>query len=155
MGGVESDKPQAPSPEPALTWRACVPLDPPSQNHLLCSHYMMRVRKVRKIQKAWFAFLYAGFARHTPKAERKRRMEVIRHHKNKRDEYDDGNLVGGFKPILDLLTRPLGPKHYGMGLLVDDSPDWLDAEYSQVPDVGRGKDNWTEVILIEPRDTHE
>lgn len=37
---------------------------------------------------------------------------------------DYGNLVGGFKPILDAMTLEF--------LLFDDSPEWVDDHYTQV-----------------------
>jgi len=44
---------------------------------------------------------------------------------------DKGNLIGGAKPLLDVLTEE--------GILVDDRPEWLEDKYEQVKEKGVGK----------------
>ena len=56
-------------------------------------------------------------------------------------DYD--NLVGGCKFILDCLTLPrerggLANNKYGLGFLIDDSPEYCSVEYSAVSCLRRG-----------------
>jgi Holliday junction resolvase RusA-like endonuclease len=57
-----------------------------------------------------------------PKINKKRKMSVVITSYRKR-LLDLDNLVGGAKPLIDALCD--------MGLIVDDSPDWLDLEVKQ------------------------
>lgn len=60
---------------------------------------------------------------HLPKAKGKRRVFFTRFWGKRKRAYDYGNLVGGFKPLLDMLV-----KH---DFLVDDSPRWCYDYYRQ------------------------
>lgn len=54
-----------------------------------------------------------------------RRLLVTRIYKRRKRAFDEGNLVGGFKPLIDALT--------GRGLVVDDSPRFVKIWYEQRP----------------------
>lgn len=58
-----------------------------------------------------------------PKAEKKRRIYFTRYWGKGKRAYDYGNLVGGFKPLLDEIVRA--------GLLLDDSPKQCEEYYKQ------------------------
>ncbi len=79
----------------------------------------------------------------------RRRVHVVRYGAR---TLDYGNLVGGFKPILDALRM--------QGMLVDDCPRWVEERYEQCPrggmvvgdhDVGpRGECTVVTITDIEP-----
>lgn len=73
-----------------------------------------------------------------PKATAYRRIFFCRYWGKGKRAYDYGNLVGGFKPLLDEIVRA--------GLLVDDSPKHCSEYYSQYKSPN-GKDHV--VIVIE------
>ena len=75
---------------------------------------------------AWGA---VGAARDTPTllikaTNRRRHVTFTRHYSGREREMDHANLVGGAKGMVDAMVR--------VGLLVDDSPKWFEAEYRQV-----------------------
>jgi len=69
----------------------------------------------------------------TARAERVR-LEVRRYSKG---TLDNGNLVGGCKPLLDAIARE--------GLIYDDCTEWLDDHYEQHP--AKAKEGRTEVEI--------
>lgn len=56
--------------------------------------------------------------------DRKRCVTFTRHYSGREKEMDHANMVGGAKGMVDAMVR--------VGLLVDDSPKWFEAEYLQV-----------------------
>ena len=58
-----------------------------------------------------------------PKATKKRRVFFERHWGKGKRAYDYGNLVGGFKPLLDEIVRA--------GWLIDDCPKMCEEYYHQ------------------------
>jgi hypothetical protein len=53
-----------------------------------------------------------------PRAKGKRRLTLVRLMGFRGKRYDEANLMGGSKPLVDSLVRA--------GLLIDDSPKWLE-----------------------------
>lgn len=69
---------------------------------------------------------------------KRRRVTFTRCYAGRDREMDRANMIGGMKPVLDAMVRA--------GLLVDDSPKWLDDRYEQQR-VGKGEDGLR--VLIE------
>lgn len=101
--------------------RLTLPFASPSQNELDRWHWTKK-RKLRDQCRLLIAsqMRIAGIAPDAPPQE-KRAVQVIR---QGRKTLDYGNLVGGFKPILDALRLEY--------LLYDDSPQWVEDKYTQV-----------------------
>ncbi len=101
------------------TWRAEIPLCPPSANVYI--RLNIHERKVAK--GLWYIDIYAAFARGDAyavptKATGRRRVRVTVRSKNMRDY---ANLwLGVDKLIFDNLTK--------LGWIVDDSPKWMTPE---------------------------
>lgn len=57
-------------------------------------------------------------------ANQRRHVTFTRHYSGRQQEFDHANLVGGAKGMVDAMVR--------VGLLVDDSPKWFEAEYRQI-----------------------
>ena len=107
-------------------WRFFIPIAGPSQNRL---HGKGGARfKYRKVRDDYERMIRAAIVAHKvmlavgPRAA-KRRVTLTRFYTGREREFDRANWVGGAKPILDALVR--------CGLLVDDSPRWLDDYYHQ------------------------
>jgi hypothetical protein len=96
-----------------------LPYPTPSQNSL--SGYSWRRRTIWR--KKFESELLGECLRQRLKrpVTTKRKVTITRHSAG---TLDKGNLIGGCKPLLDALVR--------LGLLVDDSPEWLDDHYRQV-----------------------
>lgn len=75
--------------------------------------------------------LASGAARWFLKKPAKRRVRFIREMGRRQREFDaEDNLTDGFKPVRDILQR--AEKYVGgIGIVWDDSAQWLVAEYSQ------------------------
>jgi len=99
-----------------------VPLQPPSLNDF---HGRPRYH-LHNIKNAWGKWIEPLTM---PKRARVRvRLKVTRFYTGQGFRpYDADNLIGGFKPILDLLKAKTGA-----GYIVDDSPKWLELEFKQV-----------------------
>jgi len=73
----------------------------------------------------WLTDDLRGFATFAIKADGHRRhVTFTRRYAGREREMDHANLVGGMKGVVDAMVR--------VGLLVDDSPKWFEAEYVQV-----------------------
>lgn len=131
---------------PARTcWTLVVPFETPSQNIVegWLKHHPWRIGQLKN---EWYARLFfAARAWAVPKATGKRRITITRVF---RGELDQDNFIGGCKHfVLDNLTpervdwieHKKGPKagtrtakkKGGLGLLVDDSPKWVECVYHQ------------------------
>jgi hypothetical protein len=73
-----------------------------------------------------------------PKAKGKRRLTIVRHHRNGQHQ-DEANIYGGCKGIVDCLVL--------WGLLVDDAPKWLENGKPQQIPLDKGEKPFTELIL--------
>ena len=100
-------------------WQATIPIEPPSQN---CLHNKGGRRwAYRKLRDQYTESVHTYLS--APKATRMRRVRITRLWGKKKRAYDHGNLIGGCKPLLDALVIA--------GLLVDDSPKYVEAYYYQ------------------------
>lgn len=70
------------------------------------------------------------------RATKKRRVIFTRVYGKGKRAFDNDNLITGFKPFRDVLTR--------IGWIVDDTPKWLEAHYNQ----HKGDEDMT-IILIQ------
>jgi Holliday junction resolvase RusA-like endonuclease len=91
----------------------------------------MHWSKKHKYSKEWEGEIFAAYyeqSRFTVKhANQKRWVRIFSFRKRKLDQ---DNLVGGCKGLMDALKR--------LGLIVDDSPKWVEVRYEQlVPAVSR------------------
>ncbi len=103
-----------------------VPISYPSQNSLGANSRGIAGYHYRKLRQEFAGALHGALmAQGIPKAGGKRRVWLTRIYRPGKRPYDDANLRGGGKAIVDcLVTR---------GLLKDDSPRWFEGIYSQVP----------------------
>lgn len=79
--------------------------------------------KIPKYKTRWYWLILASLGAKPTIPLTRARVEV------ERGSYgvpaDPDGLSGGFAPILDLLTLPRGPKKMGLGLIYDDSAEYL------------------------------
>lgn len=87
----------------------------PSQNATQYSHW----RKYTTERDAWAVLLRSHLVPRTPPDHRVR----VSIHSYRTRYLDYGNLVGGAKPIPDVIVR--------LGWARDDSPRWMDTAYAQ------------------------
>lgn len=76
--------------------------------------------RYRKARSVWLSQLDKH---HVPLAYRKRRIFFTRFYGARKRAYDYGNLVGGFKPLLDMIVE----KRW----LIDDKPKYCEDYYLQ------------------------
>ncbi len=74
--------------------------------------------------------------KHLPKATGHRRIYFTRFWKKRKYAYDYGNLVGGFKPLLDEIVKA--------GLLLDDKPSVCSDYYRQF----KSPDGFDRVVVV-------
>lgn len=91
--------------------------------------------KYRRERRAWAYQLTRYGALDIPEAEGKRRIFFLRQWAAGKRAYDYGNLVGGFKPLLDMVVD--------CGLLIDDKPKHCADYYKQM----RSPDGTDRVII--------
>jgi hypothetical protein len=72
----------------------------------------------RGIKKTWGRVLTGAVLHFGPAAGRRRRLEVVRFIPSRGWSYDEDNLWGACKPLVDQLTL--------QGVLVDDTREWLE-----------------------------
>jgi len=80
--------------------------------------------KYKKARAAW-EHRFSKYVGRIPKAYAHRNMFMTRFYRTRKRDYDYGNLVGGFKPGLDMLV-----KH---GFLLGDQPKHCSEYYRQYP----------------------
>ena len=126
--------PQAPV---SATWVIEIERDVPSQNVLASNKGASRWRYAKE-RNDWRLLLQMQRDEQSiPKATAKRRVTFLRTYSGHQKLRDLGNLIGGLKPVLDAMTLT--------GLIVDDSPTWLEDHYHQA----RVKDGACLTIQIE------
>ncbi len=78
------------------------------------------------VKRKWKGIL-SNSGYHFGKAEGKRQIYVIRHIKDRRSLYDEDNMVGSLKPLIDSLVKE--------GVFIDDKPQYLQVNKPvQIPD---------------------
>ena len=92
-------------------------------------------RAYRGARRAWARSLKKASNGVAP-AEKARRIFFTRFWGRGKRAYDFGNLVGGFKPLLDEIVRA--------GYLIDDAPKWCSEYYRQY----RSADGTDYVIIV-------
>jgi len=98
----------------------------PSQNQLGANSRGKMGWHYRRLRQEFAALLHSALAESAvPKATGKRRLWLRRVFRPGKRPYDIANLVGGGKAVVDVLVS--------RGLLIDDSPKWLEAYYQQAP----------------------
>lgn len=96
-----------------------IPIATPSLNDFVGKHWSAK----NKAKQRWAVLMVRAGAKRLPHATGPRHVMVKRH---SRGTLDDDNLRGGCKStVMDNLVT--------FGLLVDDSPKWLTANYVQLP----------------------
>ena len=121
-----------PLPLAKEAWDIWIPIEPPSQNVVAQNkgggrHKYRRIRQEYEMALLW--------KRNIPKAKGKRRVAITRCYSRHGKERDLANIVGGCKALMDALTLTK--------LIVDDSPKYLEAHYSQE----RGKASGVRIVL--------
>lgn len=114
-----------------------VPLQPPSQNDFHVSPSGRGRWHYQTLKRVWCAWIPP--VTKPKRARGKVSLTVVRLIPRGRGfhPYDESNLHGGLKPIIDLLVQA--------GYLVDDRPDMLDLTLVQkVADVGEQPGTWFE-----------
>lgn len=90
---------------------------------------------IKRVKQLWLKHLHnimmvKGYRPKEP--FKKAHIDIVRY-SNKEPDYD--NMVGGCKYLIDLFTTPQLQEHghvknkYGLGFIVDDSPEHLTASY--------------------------
>ena len=105
------------------SWTFTIPVEAPSQNVVAANHGPGRFRyaKIRNELVAWINA--AKRSSRISAAKGRRRVIVLRQYGSRGKVRDRGNLIGGCKPLIDALTIA--------GLIVDDSPEWIEDHYAQ------------------------
>ncbi len=92
------------------------------------------------VKKRWKGIL-KNSVYHFGKAKGKRQITVVRHVKDKRSLYDEDNMVGSLKPMIDSLVKE--------GVFIDDTPKRLQVNKpKQVPD----GQNYIEIFVEDMND---
>jgi hypothetical protein len=99
-------------------WRFFIPVLPPTQNYLKGMN-RWAYKKLRDEFSQWVQAKASGI----PRATAKRRLTLIRFYARHRKELDRANFIGGAKMLVDAIKAH--------GLLVDDSPRWVEDHYQQ------------------------
>ena len=117
-----------------MTWRLVIPLPSPSQNTRDKQHWTTR----RSEKTMWWKAIRAapGFLL-VPRAAGKRRLTIERHARTR--PQDEANVHGGCKGLVDDLVL--------LGLLVDDSPDWIEHGHPRHVPLAKGERAFTVLIL--------
>jgi hypothetical protein len=116
------------------SWTFTLAIDVPSQNAANANgaRWSVQRKRYRALSSLAGALMVSSRNEHRiPQATGKRRVTLTRLIGKGKREYDYGNLVGGFKSVLDAMVRA--------GLLVDDSGRWVEERYQQEK-AGDGKD---------------
>lgn len=107
-------------------WSMTLPVSVPSQNEASSTgqRWDARRKRYRAFSAALHVLLQAEARRlGIPQATARRLVTFTRLYGKGKRAYDYGNCVGGLKSALDQLVK--------LGLLVDDSPKWVDDCYLQ------------------------
>lgn len=103
-----------------------LPASWPSQNQLGGNARGNAGWHYRRLRQEFAAALHSALAAvKVPKATTKRRIWLRRVFRKGKRMYDVANLIGGGKPIIDVLVS--------RGILLDDSPKQFEGIYSQGP----------------------
>ena len=89
---------------------------PPSLNKVLRMHWTKR----RKLLEAWMWMIRVAWGHPLTTCQIKRKVTITLHHSRL---FDKDNAYGACKVIFDALKS--------QGLIVDDSPEWLEASVKQ------------------------
>jgi Holliday junction resolvase RusA-like endonuclease len=100
-----------------------VPKEPPTQNEIAQNKGGKRFGYKRVREEFTFLVRAAMNKNGVPAATGRRRMVLTRFYTGRGRARDYGNLVGGCKAVVDSLVN--------VGLLVDDSEQWVDDYYLQ------------------------
>lgn len=122
------------------TYTIVIPRAAQSLNQVGTNH--RNNHKYRGARRSWAYYLQRHGALDIPPAEGKRRIFFTRHYGKRKRPFDYGNLVGGFKPLLDMIVD--------CDLLIDDKPKYCAEYYSQ-----QRSDNGEDYITIRIEDIHE
>jgi hypothetical protein len=117
-----------------MTWALRINRATPSQNTRDGQHFMTR----HKDKGVWWWSIRAaaGFLE-IPRATSKRRLTIERHARTRAQ--DEANVHGGCKGLVDDLVQ--------LGLLVDDSPAWLEHGTPRHLPLAKGEKPFTVLIL--------
>lgn len=103
-------------------WQITLPISYPSQN--IIKGNRQQYNKYRSFRRHIEALMLTELDQvHIPVADRARRGLLTRWWGKRKSTYDHENLVGGGKPILDVMKK--------LGLIVDDNPKWWQGYYKQ------------------------
>lgn len=108
-------------------WEFILPLEPPSQNVVAQNkgNHVAR-RKYKKYRDDYVLLLQAAMGQLCiPRATKLRRVVITRLYAGRGQPRDRANIVGGCKPLMDAMHR--------VGLLVDDSEQYVQDFYRQMP----------------------
>lgn len=106
----------------------------PSLNVTLKEHWAVK-KKRRDSYEETLKWLYVQGTQETKDYLCSRIKKRIRIHSQRVRKLDHDNLVGGAKTLIDALKRA--------NMIVDDSPEWLEVEYTQAT----GKPYYTEITF--------
>lgn len=105
------------------SWCLELPVAAVSSNQLAGNGYKSSGWKYRRYRDSVYELIKAR-SMNIPEATEKRRAIFTRYYTGRAREFDLDNLVAGFKPTRDCLTK--------LKLIVDDAPKWLEAHYRQI-----------------------
>lgn len=123
----------------SASWEFFIPVAAQSQNRLV-NRGLKRFRYAA-VRTDFLVVVMAESRRlRIPRAKAKRRVTMTRLYGKGCSRFDHGNLVGGMKPLLDVLVS--------QALLVDDSERFVEDHYRQEP-LPREDPNVGVVVLVE------
>jgi len=131
-----------------------VPLSVPSGNAYRpggAYHHWAKYKRLREEWRDWIVFKLGGpklrrLQKWVEKNRPKMRVQFTCHRKRM---IDPSNLHAGLKPMLDCLVMPKRSHPSGLGLIVDDSAEWLVEEPPKQELTEKGMRAYT-VISLEP-----
>lgn len=104
-------------------WEFLIPRDSPSQNEIAANHGPGRFAYGQVRDEFSILVLAEKMRQRIPRAAARRRVTFTRLYSGRHRRRDRGNLIGGLKPLLDVLVR--------LELLVDDSEKHVEDHYLQ------------------------
>jgi len=100
-----------------------IPSITPSLNQTLREHWATKSRRKEQQSREIAVELLVNYTAAQRAAFTTPRRRKVKIHSQRKRKLDKDNLVGGSKTLVDALTK--------LRLIVDDSPEWVEIEYTQ------------------------
>ena len=100
-------------------WSVVLPIDMPSLNAYMRWHF----RKQKKWREQLEQYIYV-LGQPLLKFQCPVKVEIVRQFGHRKRGYDTDNLYAAAKPILDVMKEPRGRSRYGLGIILEDNPQY-------------------------------